>query len=305
MRPKYYFAYGSNLNLSDFHKYCSANGYNGAKLKIVGNAFAIDHVMQFHYYSSTRGGGTADILADALGFAVPGIIFEPNLEAWKALDEKEGRPSCYDLVKLHNVALTNLSDIVDCATYTVIEESKAEEFIKPSVSYLKIIRTGLLNHRLSLTMLERASKDFVDVKKEEANIRNVFVYGTLRKEGYNAKKMEASNFVLTHSNCFITGKLYDTGYGFPGAVATSDNSIILGEMYEYSGNLTDLVINLDELEGYDASKNASKHKSMYRRVITQVTSQSRTTFAWTYAYNRDVSELKHIENGDWIKYEQI
>ena len=93
-----YFAYGSNLNLSDVEKWCQRLGRPSALTGRAVPAYLPDHEVVFDYYSESRRGGVLD-LSPAVGKVVPGALFDVVEEDLRTLDLKEGAPLLYTRVK--------------------------------------------------------------------------------------------------------------------------------------------------------------------------------------------------------------
>ncbi|WP_170843929.1 gamma-glutamylcyclotransferase [Mesobacillus persicus] len=118
----------------------------------------------------------------------------------------------------------------------------------------------------------------------------VFVYGTLRQH-------ESNHHLLKNASClwrqaWTNGILYDTGYGYPGLLASTTNRVY-GEVYEVNG---EQLKQLDLLEGYEEDgKN-----NLYERIIQTIHTDSGPVEAFVYLYlPAHVTELEEIVFGDW------
>ena len=139
-----YFAYGSNLNLSDLREWERKHGYatNGEKsfvdsINILDGIFFLpDHQLQFTYNSTGREGGVLDVTPKT-GHAVAGKLIE--VEDWNLLDTKEGAPHVYEKIEI----TVNDEDgkTFDAFTYVVRSRNKVE-YVKPNQKYVGIVSDG-------------------------------------------------------------------------------------------------------------------------------------------------------------------
>lgn len=120
--------------------------------------------------------------------------------------------------------------------------------------------------------------------------RAVFLYGTLMAgaRGYRELGLEGRLALIGRDR--IAGTLYDLG-DHPGAVPGGAKAI-MGELLMPRDDR--VLALLDDYELYDP---ADPEGSEYVRV--QVTTLDGGIEAWTYAYNRDVSEAPVIASGRW------
>lgn len=112
----------------------------------------------------------------------------------------------------------------------------------------------------------------------------VFVYGTLRRGGSNAWRMEGATWIDTAT---ARGHLYRVDW-YPGAIfdQTAEN-IIYGELY---------AVPVEPLRALDAFEGVE-----YERVkISVITSESRTVEAWAWQYLPPTEHLTKIPHGDWL-----
>ena len=92
MSQKLYFAYGSNLNLTDLNDWLQRKGLPEELLKFHSHACLPDFELAFTYRSTSRSGGVLDI-RKSIGSVVEGVLFEVRDGGWKALDSKEALPT--------------------------------------------------------------------------------------------------------------------------------------------------------------------------------------------------------------------
>lgn len=132
-KSKYYFCYGSNLNLSQMEKRCPA-------AIPMGTALLPQYRLEFW--------NVATIQPDD-GFSVPGGLWKITPQCEKALDIYEGFPTLYEKkivkVKDHN------NKTVEAMTYFMIGIPRPSN---PSLSYYNVIRQGYLDFGLNLDFLD-------------------------------------------------------------------------------------------------------------------------------------------------------
>ena len=109
--------------------------------------------MKFHYYSSNREGGAADVVKVVVNSKVPGALFTLSENAWKVMDRKEGYPKFYER---RDVIVQTADGKVEAITYTVVEERKQPQYVAPTPEYVALIRSGLERRNLSTTALDNA-----------------------------------------------------------------------------------------------------------------------------------------------------
>ena len=282
----FYFGYGSNLDLADFARFCNATGFKGAELNPVSPAWLPDYKLQFHYFSDSRNCGAADVVPVGTGsrsvigkktggdhgdrgFAVPGVLFEPNEECWKALDRKEGHPNFY---RRKDVVVTTPSmQVIKAVTYVCVPEVLENNFVRPSEEYVNLIKVGLEAYKLPTIMLTTAMERWI-TPRDESNVKHVFIYGTLRKGQGRHESMLTSD-LLGIQEAVIEGKLVNAG-SFPGLlpskyslggdeeeeltrkkgaaekIQVEQGRYVKGELYEYQGSMAEILTTLDAIEGY-------------------------------------------------------
>ena len=126
-----YFAYGSNLDLRQMKMRCPLS-------KLVSKGSLSGHSLTFNKYSGGWDGGVADVIRDE-DSEVWGLVFEISESDLERLDRYEGyykdKPSLYERWKA--VIDTPDGQVSDVWVYTVV---KKQEFVKPTLEYLQIIK---------------------------------------------------------------------------------------------------------------------------------------------------------------------
>ncbi|HIF45194.1 MAG TPA: hypothetical protein EYQ73_00110 [Candidatus Poseidoniales archaeon] len=274
-----YFAYGSNLNVADWTKWCNDFGFNPEGMTEICPAWLPGYSLKFHYYSQGRGGGAADVVKTETGCAVPGVLFELDDKALAAMDEKEGHPKYYQR-KWVDICCPN-GDSKKALTYTVVQSKLQPNYIQPTDSYIELISSGLKKRGLPIS-------DLVNAIEDEAShfpIKDVFVYGTLLSGESRAPIIKNLNGILI-SDATCEGVLVDLG-SYPGLLIGTE--LVRGELYEFE-DLKTALQRLDSIEGVDAG--------LYRRHIISVETDIGPQWAWTYFYNGE-EKNNQIESGSW------
>jgi len=143
-----YFAYGSNLSVSQMKQRCP-----GSKLLYKG--YLRDYKLVFSRYSSTWHGSVADVIR-AEGRHVWGLIYEMKKADLKSLDSFEGFPRMYNR-KLTTVYNEKNQSIKNVWTYYIVHKFKNG---RPAKRYLNIIKTAAFNfnfpkyYQLALSIIE-------------------------------------------------------------------------------------------------------------------------------------------------------
>ena len=148
-----YFGYGSNLDEEDWIHFCAKRGFDSSGMVEIGIAFLVGYEMKFHYFSKGRNGGAADVVRSDSNSEVPGVLFNLNEEAWRAMDIKEGHPNYY---QRKQVTVRTPEGDIDAITYTVVAEKIREDYQQPTSEYEALIRNGLLRRDLPTTALDQA-----------------------------------------------------------------------------------------------------------------------------------------------------
>ena len=126
-----YFAYGSNLDLSQMKRRCP-------EYRLISKGSLSGYRLTFNRFSSGWGGGVADVIQDQ-DSKVWGLVFEISDSDLERLDRYEGyhkdQTSMYERWKA--VIDTPNGQISDVWVYTVVEKQK---FVQPTLEYLQIIK---------------------------------------------------------------------------------------------------------------------------------------------------------------------
>jgi gamma-glutamylcyclotransferase (GGCT)/AIG2-like uncharacterized protein YtfP len=131
----------------------------------------------------------------------------------------------------------------------------------------------------------------------EDNGELVFVYGTLRRGGSNAFRMDGAEFVASGK---VTGRLYAISW-YPGLVlGRGPEETVDGDVFRVGPSQ---LAALDEFEGISANEIEGAE---YRRVRTEVTTKdNEVLLAWSYEWKGPVDETKRIRSGDWLQVEPV
>lgn len=151
-----YFAYGSNLNATDWARWCQARSADPAAMRPLRPAILPDHELAFTRYSSVRNGGVLDIRPRS-GYAVNGVLMAVTPAGWELLDMKEGvKSGAYERITARVVDAEGEWHRV--TTYRVVP-SNAKRHVPPHSHYVSVCAEGLRGHGLAPTHLLDAAAD--------------------------------------------------------------------------------------------------------------------------------------------------
>lgn len=128
----------------------------------------------------------------------------------------------------------------------------------------------------------------------------VFFYGTLMAPFNRPGRQRVESKMAFAGHGRIRAALFDLGI-YPAAVPSEDDSTVAGEVYELLDPATVLPA-LDEIEGF---RPAEPERSLYRRVVTDVTLDSgQARQAWAYFYNAPLGRAERIASGNYLEHLQ-
>lgn len=280
-----YFAYGSNLDYEDWSKWCSEREEDPSRLIEVEPAFLPDYKLKFHYYSSGRKGGAADIVEAGKGSIVPGVLFELDEYTVALMDRKEGvKGKSYQRKKVHVITLNG--SVIEALTYVVCQGSIRNKFIEPTVDYANLIRKGLEKRGLPTDFLEAAIND----DPTSCKLNRIFVYGTLMNGESRHQAIKNSDLEFINSG-FTRGSLMHIS-DYPGLIYSS-KSKVLGELYTCE-DITKTLDKFDQIEGFYDYQSSD---SLFIRIVSKIELQGNIVLAWAYLFNG--LDGKEIPSGNW------
>ena len=280
-----YFAYGSNLDFEDWSNWCHGKNADPSGLVEVESAFLPSYRLKFHYYSSGRKGGAADIVEADLGNIVPGVLFELDDNTLKLMDRKEGvKSKSYRRKQVHVVTLDGR--IIEALTYVVCDESIQNKFIQPTAEYAELIRNGLSRRGLPIEFLDAA----ITPQNSDSELNRIFVYGTLMNG-------ESRHSAIDYPDIKFVGRASSKGRlmhvsDFPGLIF-NDTKQVFGEIYQCQ-KVSQTLNKLDQIEGFYGYQHDG---SLFNRIISKVELNNEFIWAWTYLFNR--AEGEEILSGNW------
>ena len=140
-----YFAYGSNMHEGDLARWCREHGYKPITPLSREVAVLRGWKLVFNYYSTTRGGGAANIKPQE-GGEVWGILMELSEEDYEIIRRKEGAPHYYEEITVSVV--TRDGRIVDnVKTFRVVKERESGGFIPPTREYINLLIEAAEEHQ--------------------------------------------------------------------------------------------------------------------------------------------------------------
>jgi len=285
-----YFAYGSNLDVEDWERFCYRNGFRADCIKAIDKAFLPDHELVFNVYSSTRGGGALNIHRRP-GACVYGALFEVSEEGWRALDFKEGvSERVYQRIPC--TVLRPDGSVQEAVTYSVVPESESH-FMEPTSDYFDAVHRGLVR-------FDHEADSFFHAARGDSfpnSLLGVFVYGTLLS-GESRSWVIESSVLLDLSTASTSGVLYETELDYPmlDIKANEDADKIEGELIFFQDLATTLA-QLDKVEGFlDFGSSRNEYD---RSLITVETFDGKKTLAWSYVAGDMSITTKRIYSGSW------
>lgn len=133
----YYFAYGSNMDESDFKEWCEKHNRICPEWILLGTACLDNYELSFNYYSNRRSGGAANLM-EIPGSRVYGLLFEIKKDYdLETVRKKEGYPNCYEEIQV-SVTSKDMS-ISDVKTYKVVKDKENSDHQKPTKYYMDLI----------------------------------------------------------------------------------------------------------------------------------------------------------------------
>ena len=284
---RFYFGYGSNLNAEDWEAWCAGRGADPASMKCIGSAWLLDHSMRFHYRSTGRKGGAADVVKDGKGTVVPGALFALSDNGWELMDKKEGHPRHYQRVPVRVV--TEEGQVVDAITYTVTPEKREASLVVPTEGYVNLIRDGLEIRNLPIEHLISSIEKY----DSKSRLQHVFVYGTLMRGESRWPQLEpwsSSEVEVGH----IIGRLYHLGT-YPG-VRLDQIGTVHGELHRCE-DIENTLETLDFVEGHDEQHPG---EGLFVRVPVLVQTAKGAVWAWTYVINEVPNASTRLQDGRWV-----
>ena len=129
--------------------------------------------------------------------------------------------------------------------------------------------------------------------------RQLFVYGSLRKEFGHPAYEYLSNYFQLIGPAKVKGLVYDLGE-YPAALPTNQDKYIIGEVYRIKNDdeFSYAIAQLDDYEGLYSEDGFS----LYRRELVDVYLENGVTSAWIYWYNSLVEGYPLVESGDVLQY---
>ena len=283
-----YFGYGSNLDCSDWSTFCEKEGLSPNGMRELVPAWLPDHRMVWHYHSTGRKGGAADVVPGVVGEAVPGVLYSLKGEAIEAMRMKEGSPTCYQPKEV--MVLMADGEQVSAMTYVVTSSKVKDEFIEPRPEYVELIRNGLRMRDLPTTMLD----DSLSQSYPSFPVKSIFAYGTLRKW---CSRHDIITRYAPHEAVDARGRgiLYDFDI-FPGMHPMKAKEV-KGELYSYKNPQRPLE-HLDHIEGHWSWNDP---ECLFNRRIFIVEAEGVMRWAWVYMV-KNPTFCTEIESGDWIEH---
>jgi gamma-glutamylcyclotransferase (GGCT)/AIG2-like uncharacterized protein YtfP len=142
-----YFAYGSNLNLSQMKARCP-----GAKKIGIGRLYGYE--ICFPRRSSSRQGKGVASICEKPGAFVEGVLFQLTNSDWDNLDRYEGVPNSYT----RKLVTISMNDGKETVAETYVANTMEGSPFKPSKAYMDLIIHGAQENGLSVDYVEKLKK---------------------------------------------------------------------------------------------------------------------------------------------------
>lgn len=319
MSSTLYFAYGSNLNQTDLQEWAREQNVSLGAMTPLSRAWLPDHRLVFSLHSRRRQGGVLDI-EPATGHVVPGVIFQMDETAWKAMDRKEGLHATKGGYQRYATFVINTAGVPQqVETYTA-KPTVRQAFVAPHPDYVAIVQQGYDHLALNDGLVGPTANEVLDqvaVGNTPAPlIRQLFVYGTLMQGECRHRFLEELGSRLLGPR-ITPGSLVNLGT-FPALIlppassstgqtsATVPERKIPGELFELQEPAHDWQVldPVEEFPGYPALANGAY--AMYHRTIVKVEQQDELdsqdlswTWAWTYSLADHSLPQQPIASNSW------
>ena len=289
--PRYYFAYGSNLCLTDWNEWCERRGIDGSGLTPVCPVYLPDYKLHFSHFSTSRGGGALNVLPSH-GHAVEGMLMTADDHAWEALDCKEGAPYVYEAI---DKTVLDLDGNQFSAIVYILRPDRVRAFVEPTVEYVETVRRGLRAFDLDTDAVNAASEG----KEPRPAATAVFTYGTLMR-GECRFSAFGTNNVAAAMLASTPGELVDLG-AYPGLLPdelSKSDKHVQGDFIRIR-NLKQTLLELDRIEGFEGYD----PQSLFIRRLVHVDVGGRIRMAWTYEYNLHTApDAQRLTHGCWREH---
>jgi gamma-glutamylcyclotransferase (GGCT)/AIG2-like uncharacterized protein YtfP len=300
MNKELYFAYGSNLNRADLHKWCVDRDLLTLELNQVGIAELPDHKLAFSVHSQSRNGGVLDI-RESIGRCVEGVLFEVTQEQLSILDRKEGAPNFYQRIKV--TVIDSNGNLVQAITYRVNPDN-AGSYVQPSEDYLEVVKAGYRSFGISDFGLEAAAANRPCAPED-----GFFFYGTLMRGECRFKAVRP--FGVTCAILGSTpGRLFDLG-NYPAMLPSDERDafherigLVHGEFVRLKkvSSALKLFDAIEGFHGYQSLLSDNLHSLYYRTRVTVDVGEGRLRRAWTYHLATEADGHHEIVSGDWREH---
>jgi gamma-glutamylcyclotransferase (GGCT)/AIG2-like uncharacterized protein YtfP len=280
-----YFAYGSNLDFADWHRWCRRHGLREGLLQPLFRAFLPDRALAFTRRSDVRRGGVLDVVHRP-GHLVEGVVFAVAAEGWGALERKEGAPVHYRAIDTEVLTGDGIGHAV--RTFEVVPGNRVPH-VEPHADYLAVVRQGFRAFGLATEALDAAATG----EPPASLLANVFTYGTLMR-GESRGGVLGDEPPAAVAECRAPGRLFDLG-DYPGMrPAPRRRAWVVGELRsEVDGSA------LEALDGIERFPGFGEPGGLFRRRLTEVgVADGRIERAWVYMLANE-PDAPRIASGDW------
>lgn len=140
------FAYGSNMDLTDFARWCRERRRPAGRIERALPARIEGYRLVWNYHSRARGGGAANV-EPLEGAGLYGVALAVCPTALAAIDAKEGHPGRYVRERV-GATLLDSADRVRAWLYVVAPEHCRPTRVAPTPDYLRVVIGAARRHGL-------------------------------------------------------------------------------------------------------------------------------------------------------------
>lgn len=151
---KYYFAYGSNINLNDLSKWCKKKGHKPVTPVFSKPAKLYGYRLIFNYFSSCRNSSALNIGKNGNDEYICGVLFRLSEEDYQKIRKKEGACGENPYYVEIPVGVEVDGKLIKAKTFKAVKKREIE-FQKPSREYLDIVRKGAEEFKLGKECIEK------------------------------------------------------------------------------------------------------------------------------------------------------
>jgi len=265
---RYYWAYGSNLNVAQMRLRCP-------RAEKIGRLYGRCVRLAF------RGGADVDIVVGKPDVICPGGLWKITPECEQQLDRWEG------VVKGTYSKWFFEAEVRGKLESVLFYKKNSNGLLVPREEYYRTILRGYKDFNLDVKHLRKARERAVRYNSKGDKKVKLFVYGTLKRKECNNRLLEGATYLgnaVTEDCYFMSSHAFPMIWDFP------QGRVVRGEIYSINEKI---LKDCDTLEG---------HPNFYKRSLRQaVTDDGQKHEAWIYVTQRETypgNEVEPNEHGE-------